>query len=65
MGVFWKSTEATPCGHVLKQKLTPENPLQTPCSWPPWPWFSREKSLKIFKVSEKYETLTLTSKICI
>ncbi len=26
MGVFLQSTEATPCGHVLKWKLTPENP---------------------------------------
>jgi hypothetical protein len=25
MGVFLQSTEATPCGHVLKWKLTPEN----------------------------------------
>ncbi len=26
MGVFWQSTEVTPCGHLLKCKLTPENP---------------------------------------
>jgi hypothetical protein len=26
MGVFLRSTEATPCGHVLKWKLTPEIP---------------------------------------
>jgi hypothetical protein len=26
MGVFLQSTEATPCGHLLKKKLTPENP---------------------------------------
>ncbi len=26
MGVFLQSTEATPCGHLLKGKLTPENP---------------------------------------
>jgi hypothetical protein len=50
MGVFLQSTEATHCGHHLKWKLTPENPLRTPCSWPPWPLFSREKWLKIFKV---------------
>jgi hypothetical protein len=25
-GVFLQSTEATPCGHLLKSKLTPENP---------------------------------------
>ncbi len=34
----------------LNESLPPKNPLRTPCSWPPWPWFSREKSLKIFKV---------------
>jgi hypothetical protein len=47
VGVFLKSTEATPCGHFSKWKLTPENPLWKPC---PWPWFSHEKLLKIFKV---------------
>jgi hypothetical protein len=26
MGVFLRSTEATPCGHLHKWKLTPENP---------------------------------------
>jgi hypothetical protein len=26
MGVFLQSTEATPCGHFLERKLTPENP---------------------------------------
>ncbi len=26
IGVFLQSTEATPCGHLLKCKLTPENP---------------------------------------
>ncbi len=26
MGVFLQSTQATPCGHVLKWKLNPENP---------------------------------------
>jgi hypothetical protein len=26
MGVFLQSTEATPCGHLLELKLTPENP---------------------------------------
>jgi hypothetical protein len=50
MGVFLQSTEATPCCGHLKWKLTSENPLRTPCSWPPWPWFPREKSLNIFKV---------------
>jgi hypothetical protein len=46
-----RSTKATPSGNLLKWKLTAENPLRTPCWWTPWPWFSREKSLKIFKVS--------------
>ncbi len=54
MGVFLQGTEATPCGHPLKWKHTPENSQQRPaCSWPPWPWFSREKSLKVFKVLYK------------
>jgi hypothetical protein len=35
----------------LNESLPPKTPLRTPCSWPPWSWFSREKSLKIFKVS--------------
>ncbi len=26
MGVFLQSTKATPCGHLLKRELTPENP---------------------------------------
>jgi hypothetical protein len=52
MGVFLQSTGSTPCGH-LKWKLTPKNPLWTPCSWPLWPWFSCEKSLKIFKIKKK------------
>jgi hypothetical protein len=50
MGVFLQSAEATPCGHLLKWRLTPRKP---PCghhSWPPWPWFSCEKPVKIFKV---------------
>jgi hypothetical protein len=51
MGVFLQSTEATPADMFLNESLPPETPLRTPCSWPPWPWFSREKSLKIFKVS--------------
>ncbi len=49
VGGFLKSTQATSCGHFLNWKLTPENPLWTPCPWPPWPWFSCEKSLKIFE----------------
>jgi hypothetical protein len=49
----------------LKESLPPKTPLLTPCSWPPWPLSSREKSLKIFNVSQQYETLTLTLKIYI
>jgi hypothetical protein len=26
MAIFLQSTEATPCGHLLKRKVTPENP---------------------------------------
>ncbi len=50
MGVFLKSTEATPCGHLLTWKLIPKNPLADTKFWPPWPWFSHQKLLKIFKV---------------
>ncbi len=31
MGVFLQSTEATPCGHLLKWKLTPCKPWKPPC----------------------------------
>jgi hypothetical protein len=34
MGVFLQSTDATPCLHALKWKLTPKTPLRTPCPWP-------------------------------
>jgi hypothetical protein len=65
-GFSCKVQRRPPCGHLLKWKLTPKNPLRTPCSWPPWLMFSREKSLKIFKVLKRtYETSTLTLKICI
>jgi translation initiation factor 2 beta subunit (eIF-2beta)/eIF-5 len=50
MGVFLQSADATPADIFLNESLPPKIPLWTPCSWLPWPWFSREKSL-IFKVS--------------
>ncbi len=41
-----------PPAHIFLNESSPtKTTLWTPCSWPPWPWFSREKSLKIFKVS--------------
>jgi hypothetical protein len=40
-----------PADMFLNESLPPKTSLQTPCSRPPWPWFSREKSPKIFKVS--------------
>jgi hypothetical protein len=54
-----------PADIFLNESLPPKTPLRTPYSWPPWPWFSREKSLKISKFCKKHETLTLTLKICI
>ncbi len=42
-GKTWVST-----GKI--ESLVAYPPLWTPCSWPPWPWFSRERPLKIFKV---------------
>ncbi len=47
VGIFLKSTEATPCEHFSKSKPIP---LKTPCPCLPWPWFSHENSLKIFEV---------------
>ncbi len=40
---------------ILKESLPPKTPLWTPCSWPPWPWSSHEKLLKIFKISWKIQ----------
>jgi hypothetical protein len=54
-----------PVDIFLNESLPPlKTPLRTPCSWPPWLWFSCEKSLKI-KFRKKNGTLTLTLKICI
>jgi hypothetical protein len=56
-----------PPADILNESIPPENPQRTPCSWPPWPWFSHEKVLKIFQFfyKKKYKTLTLTLEICI
>ncbi len=74
MGVFLQSTEATPCGHLLKWKPTPENPhaghnvhgrhghgSPVKTRWR----FSKfcKKNTKLTKLRKKYETLTL--KLCI
>jgi hypothetical protein len=53
MGVFLQSTEATPADIFLNESLPPKTPLRTPCSCSPWPWFSREIWMKIFKISYK------------
>jgi hypothetical protein len=49
-GFSGKVQRRPPANLFLNESLPPKTPLRTPCSWPPWPWFSREKSLKIFKV---------------
>ncbi len=65
-GFSCKVQRRPPADIFLNKSLPPKTLLRTPCLWPPWPWFSREKSLMIFKVFRKqYETLTLTLKICI
>ncbi len=67
MGVFLESTEATPCGHLLKWKLTPENPpvdtmfMAAIAMVLPWKIVEGCQSF----VKKIYETLTLTFKICI
>jgi hypothetical protein len=50
MGFSCKVQRRLPADIFLNESLPLKTPLRTPCSWPPWPWFSREKSLKIFKV---------------
>jgi hypothetical protein len=49
-GFSCKVQRQPPADMFLNESLPPKTPLQTPCSLPPWPWFSCEKSLKIFKV---------------
>ncbi len=66
MGVFlFQSTEATPCGHILKWKLNPKNPaadtmfMAAVAMVLPW------KIPEDFQGFVKYKTLTLTLKTCI
>jgi hypothetical protein len=67
MGFFLQSTEATPCGHLLKWKLTPENPpadtmfMAAMAMVLPWKIVENFQSF----VKKNYETFTLTLKICI
>ncbi len=65
MGVFLQSTEATPCGH-LKWKFTTEDPTAFTMFMAAMamvlPWKIVEDFQSFFF---KYETLTLTLKICI
>ncbi len=49
-GFSCKVQRRPPADIFLDESLPPKTPLRTPDSWPPWPWFSREKLLKIFKV---------------
>ncbi len=68
MGVFLQSTEATPCGHLLKCKLTFENPLRDTMFMAAMVLVLQWKIVKDFKSfvkKKKYDTLTLTLKICI
>ncbi len=63
MGVFLQSTEATPFGHLLKWKLTPENP---PCRHHVHDRHGHGSPVKyrwrFSKFCKKYETLALTFK---
>ncbi len=43
-GFYCKVQRRLPADMFLNESLPPKTPLRTPCSWPPWPWFSREKS---------------------
>ncbi len=42
-GFSCKVQRRPPADIFLNESLRPKTPLRTPCSWPPWPWFSREK----------------------
>jgi hypothetical protein len=42
-----------------------KTPLRTPCSWPPWPMFCREESLKDFQSFVKIQNFDPHFKICI
>ncbi len=54
-----------PADIFLNKSLPPKTPLRTPCSWPPWPWLSRENRWRFSKFRKEYETLTLTLIMCI
>ncbi len=41
-GFFCKVQRRPPADIFSNESLPPKTPLRTPCSWPPWPWFSRE-----------------------
>jgi hypothetical protein len=55
MGVFLQSTEATLADMVLNQSLPPKIPLRTPCSWPPWPWFSGGRFSKFCRKKKNFD----------
>jgi hypothetical protein len=58
-GDFLKTERTTSSRHCFKLEPTPHNPLRTPCPWPPWPWFPREKLLKFCKVKWKMQIFDL------
>ncbi len=67
MGVFLPRTETTPCGHLLKWKLTPQKPPVDTIFMAAMAMFLLWKivdDLQSFQ-KKKYETLTFTLKICI
>ncbi len=65
MGVLLQNTEATPCGHLLKWKLTTENPLLDTMFMAAMAMVLPWKIVEEFQSFVKKETLTLTLKICI
>ncbi len=63
IAVFLPSIEATPCGHLLKWKLTPQKP---PCGHRVHSRHCQGSPMKNrWRFSKQYKTLTLTLKICI
>ncbi len=64
MGIFLRSTEATPCEHLLKWQLTPRKP---PCGHRVHDRHGHGSPVKnrwrFSKFCKKYETLALTLKI--
>jgi hypothetical protein len=65
MGIFLQSTEATSCGHHLKRKLTPKNPCGHHVHFRHIHGSPMKNRWRFSKFNKKYETLTLTLKICI